>query len=68
MKLNVFFVYSLILLIENNVSFLLCYLPSLNVGRTPPELTPQIPVDQMAVGGAESLHQNTRQIHKGGPP
>ena len=34
----------------------------------PPGLTTQIPVGQMPVGGAVAMDQNTRQIHKGGPP
>ena len=48
-------------------SFFLVYLPSPNLGLTPPGLTTQMPVGQMPVE-QQSLDQNTRQIHKGGPP
>ena len=35
---------------------------------TPQELTTQMPVGQMSVGEQLSMDQNTRLIHKGGPP
>ena len=44
------------------------YLPSPSLGLRPPGLTTQMHMGQMPEGGAQSLDQNTREIHKGGPP
>ena len=49
-------------------SFFISYLPSPNAGLTPPGLTTQMTVDQISAGEAQTLNQNTRQKHIGGPP
>ena len=51
---------------KKNFLSLLFSLP--NVGLTSQGLTTQTPVGEIPVGGTQTLGQNTREIHKGGPP
>ena len=58
-----------LLSILSSLSFFISLLFTLpNVGLTPPGHSSQIPVGQMPIWGATDVDQNTRQIHKGGPP
>ena len=48
------------------IFFFLCYLPSPNIGFTPPGLSTRMFLIQMPVREQHTVDRNTMQIHKGG--